>query len=232
MSCGARSLVLKYHSEGFSVRQIAAKIAELGRKYHFTTIHRLIKKHPSGLLTPHAPRRVSAGRPSAASQELFELIEGAMSDDNSLTSQELCVLAQNTLGETVTQRAMRHYRSRLGWYSTAAKYCQLIRLANRPIRVQWCEKMIAHHRRFHHSVFSDECTVAMENTRRKLFAKRGETLITLRGRPKHPFKLHVWAGISYWGATPIVVFDGKVRMNRELVKRIVEEHYLPWMHRV
>jgi hypothetical protein len=52
MSIIVRALVLKYHHEGLSVRQITAKIAEIGHSYHFTTIHHFLAKHGTSLKLP------------------------------------------------------------------------------------------------------------------------------------------------------------------------------------
>ena len=37
--------------------------------------------------------------------------------------------------------------------------------------------------------------------------KKGSERI-LRGRPKHPFKVHVWGGITKKGASDVVIFTG------------------------
>ena len=44
-------------------------------------------------------------------------------------------------------------------------------------------------------------------------------------RPKHPLKVHVWAGISMEGRTAICIFEGI--MNKELFVNILDLT-LPW----
>ena len=44
-------------------------------------------------------------------------------------------------------------------------------------------------------------------------------------RPKHPIKIHVWAGISMRGTTRLILFDGI--MDAELYVRILEKALLP-----
>ena len=46
-------------------------------------------------------------------------------------------------------------------------------------------------------------------------------------RAKHPVKVHVWAGISWQGATGVCVFEGK--MNAPLYVRILERTLLPFL---
>ena len=47
-------------------------------------------------------------------------------------------------------------------------------------------------------------------------------------RAKHPVKVHVWAGISWQGATEICIFEGK--MNAPLFVSILERTLLPFLH--
>ena len=46
-------------------------------------------------------------------------------------------------------------------------------------------------------------------------------------RAKHPVKVHVWAGISWQGATGVCVFEGK--MNAPLYVLILERTLLPFL---
>jgi len=46
-------------------------------------------------------------------------------------------------------------------------------------------------------------------------------------RPKHPIKVHVWAGISLKGPTNIVIFEGI--MDAELYVKIIKESHLPFI---
>ena len=47
-------------------------------------------------------------------------------------------------------------------------------------------------------------------------------------RPKHPTKVHVWAGISLQGPTPICIFEGIMR--KELYVDILREALLPFLN--
>ena len=49
-------------------------------------------------------------------------------------------------------------------------------------------------------------------------------------RPKHPVKVHVWAGISMRGRTGICIFDGL--MNAELYVTILQRTLLPFLYEV
>ena len=47
-------------------------------------------------------------------------------------------------------------------------------------------------------------------------------------RPKHPVKVHVWAGISVRGPTSITIFEGI--MDAEMYIEILRQNLLPFIH--
>jgi hypothetical protein len=57
---------------------------------------------------------------------------------------------------------------------------------------------------FEDVIWGDETTVQLESHQRHSYRKIGEPA-TPKPRPKHPLKLHVWAGISRRGPSPVVI---------------------------
>ena len=66
----------------------------------------------------------------------------------------------------------------------------------------------------------------MESHRRFCYRKDGEKARP-KPRPKHPTKVHVWAGISRKGATKVCIFEGI--MNAELYCEILKKTFLPFI---
>ncbi len=56
---------------------------------------------------------------------------------------------------------------------------------------------------FYDVIWSDVTTVQLESHRRHSYRKNGERAV-LKPHAKHPVKVHVWAGISNRGPTPVV----------------------------
>lgn len=77
---------------------------------------------------------------------------------------------------------------------------------------------------FDNVIWTDECTVQMESHRRFCCRKVG-CAPKPKPRPKHPLKVHVWAGISSQGRTAICVFDGI--MDKHLFVNILNSSLLP-----
>ena len=79
---------------------------------------------------------------------------------------------------------------------------------------------------FDNVIWSDETSVQMEPHRRFCWRKKGQKP-RYKPRPKHPVKVHVWAGISWNGATTAGIFDGI--MDAEFYCQILDEHLVPFI---
>ena len=61
--------------------------------------------------------------------------------------------------------------------------------------------------KFEDVIFTDECTVQLDHHGQLCFHKEKEGR-TLKQRPKHPVKVHIWGRILIYGATRLVMFTG------------------------
>ena len=94
-----------------------------------------------------------------------------------------------------------------GWTFQNTKYCQLIRDINKTTRLEFAQRVIATEDTFDNIIFSNECSISLQQFRRTCYWKVGEPP-KRKPKPKHPLKVYVWAGISRHGATKICVFEG------------------------
>ncbi len=99
---------------------------------------------------------------------------------------------------------VRRARQELGWVSTTPKYCQLIREVNKEKRLNWCNNVLAEEEKFENVIWTDE--YSWKHIVNAVTVKR----VIQKGKPKHPIKVHLWGGISNRGATPLVIFTGKL----------------------
>ena len=98
---------------------------------------------------------------------------------------------------------------------------------NQEKRMKWClAQQDKRDLEFEDVIWSNECTIQLESHQRINFHKKGEPL-KYRMRPKHPPKLHVWAGISRRGATKVVIFSGTMTVTRYV--NILEAGLLPFL---
>ena len=59
-------------------------------------------------------------------------------------------------------------------------------------------------------IFTDECSVELQHHSHRCYGRKGEA----KKLPKHPLRVHVWAGISARGATPTVFFTGTLSSHK------------------
>lgn len=79
---------------------------------------------------------------------------------------------------------------------------------------------------FDNVIWTDESSIQLESHRRHSYRK-GEPAV-LKPRPKTPVKVHVWAGISKKGPTPIIIFEGI--MDADLYIEILQQGLLGFIH--
>lgn len=65
---------------------------------------------------------------------------------------------------------------------------------------------------FNNVIWTDETSVQIETHKRLCYRKEGEPPRP-KPRPKHPTKVHVWAGISKVGATHVCIFEGTMNQK-------------------
>ena len=95
---------------------------------------------------------------------------------------------------------------------------------NKRKRLLWCKEQLKYNEEFIDVIFTDECSVQLEQHSRICFRKQSQPR-KLKPRPKHPLKLHIWGGISSRGATRVIMFSGI--MDAEKLKSIFRAGLLP-----
>ena len=121
-------------------------------------------------------------------------------------------------------------RSMLGWTFCGSKYCQVIRPRNKLKHMMWAVENLPEvlSGGFEDVSWTDETSVPLESHRRHSYRKKGLPAV-LKPHPKHPAKVHVWAGISKKKRTLIVTFDST--MDATLYIKIIQHGLLPFIQR-
>ena len=96
-------------------------------------------------------------------------------------------------------------------------------------RFSWCKEQISVKETFDNVIFTDECSVQLDNHGRLCFRKKTEPK-KLKPRPKHPIKVHVWGGISHKGSTSIVIFTGTLTAIRYCT--ILDQSLKPFIEKI
>ena len=165
-------------------------------------------------------------------------LTGTMSDyinkcyrkDDELSARDLQAQITSKFGASLSLSTIKRVRARLGWIKSGPRYCQLVRAANRRKRVMFARHVLWHRDTFDNVIFSDECTVMLEQHAKLCFRKKFDLVPKLKPTVKHPYKVHVWAGISKRGPTPLVIFDGI--MDATFYTTILQSSLLPFIRDV
>ena len=130
-------------------------------------------------------------------------------------------------GVMVHSSTVLKYRKEQGWTLQNTRYHQMIREANKAMRLEFAQRVIDTGDTFNNVVFGNESSTSLEQFRRTCYRKIDETAMR-KPRPKRHLKLHVWAGISRDGATKISIFEGI--MEASLYCSILERTLItfPW----
>ena len=164
-----------------------------------------------------------SGSPPKLSPAVQQIIENAMQEDDETTATQIQTkLALSNI--YVSLSTIVRNRLTLGWTYRGSAYCQLIRQQNKEKRLQWAQTYL--HDDFENVIWSDETTVQLETHSRHCYRKEGNKPRP-KPRPKHPIKVHVWAGISKKGATEVCIFEGIMAapLYREILERTLLENF-------
>ena len=127
----------------------------------------------------------------------------------------------------MSKRTVLKGRKQLGWTHCGSAYCQLIHDVNKEKRLEWA--LANRNDDFQDVIWTDETTVRLECHRRFSCRKKGQKPC-YKPRPKHPTKVHVWAGISWNGTTKISIYDGI--MNAEMYVDNLSRYLVPFCQEV
>ena len=202
--------------------QIIRCLAEVGYTVSKADVLKFLHHYRETGTIAHAPGTDQA---SKLTDQLREIIEDQMKKNDETTGLELQkLLKKEVKGFDASVSSILRWRNDLGWTAKGTKYCQMIREVNKEKRLKWATEN--QDTSFENVIFTDETTVQMETHRRTCCYKRG-CKPRYKRKPKHPVKVHVWAGISSRGRSRLTIFEGK--MNAPLFISILRQSLIPFI---
>ena len=217
-----RTQIKLLQKQGLHPAEILRLLKTEGVAVSLASVVRIIKKLKTTGSLANLPR---SGRPAKISDEAKVFINRQMRKDDEMTSCRI----KNKLakcGTDVSSSTVRRAWTQLGWTLQRAGYCQLIRDVNKTKRLEFAQRVLESEDTFHNVIFSDESSISLTQYRRTCYRKVDEPG-KRKPKPKHPLKVHVWAGISKHGATKVCIFDGI--MDADLFCNILESTLVPFV---
>ena len=231
LDLNARKRVVVLNRAGYSSSEICHRLKEEDIIVTVRSINWLLQKFQKHGCIRDLPRRK---RQRKITDEMRKAINEMMEADDELTSTKLrSQLVEKHPTLKVSLNTLKRACKENGWVNTRPHYCQLIHEVNRIKRKEWCEQQLANKEDFRNVVFCDECSVQLDHHERLCFRRKLQPR-RLKGRPKHPAKIHIWGGISVCGATQIVMFSGNMDAIRygEILKASLLQRCHPRGHRL
>jgi len=193
-----------------------------GLPVSYPSVARIVSKVK---LTGSIKNSARSGHPRKLNEAGKSFIEVQMRTNDETTSRQI----QRRLtrrGVMVHSSTVQRYHKEQGWTLQNTRYCQMICEANKAKRLEFAQQVINTGDTFDNVVFSDESSISLEQFRRTCYRKIDEPA-KRKPRPKHPLKLHVWAGISRHGATKICISEGI--MEASLYCSTLESTLIPFL---
>ena len=214
-------LALRNISYAEIVRRI---LAEDGISVSRITVRRIAKRFIDGDSFKHI-----SGRPSVFNHEHLEFINIQMEGNDQLTTSELQESFHEEFNFNPSESTIARARRNLGWIKSGPRYCQLVSEKNCVKRLEFATNCVKNKDTFENVIFTDESSIWLNCYNAVCFRKLGQEG-RYKPRAKHPFKVHVWAGISMRGATNIFIFTGIMDASF-YVGKILKEQLLPFLVR-
>jgi hypothetical protein len=114
-----------------------------------------------------------------------------------------------------------------GYTHSSPRYCGMVRGPNLVKRTEFCMELIRSNEKFDDVIFTDESTIQLNDNKSVCYRQKGR-LAPRFPKPKHPLKVHVWAGISRKGPTKPLVFNG-IMKKEFFVEEILDKTLRPFV---
>ena len=131
-------------------------------------------------------------------------------------------------GLKVSTAAIKRARKKLGWVKSGVRYCQLVKEKNRIERLVFAQNWLATKEDFSNIIFTDESSIWLEN-HAKICFRRINAPAKLKPKVKHPYKVHVWAGVRTRGTTDTAIFTG-IMPKDFYVDTILSKYLVPFIN--
>lgn len=221
--------IIRRHREGQKTTSIQRRLAEKGLRISWDTVKYYIDKFQKGDFDDHVlPEVKDSTTPkfNDLTTEDVNAVKESLSTNPVQSARDVQKLLTDRgaeVGYTTTRKAI----AAAGFTNATPRYCQLIRDANKLKRIEFCNMLIDSNDDMSNIIFTDETSVQLHQNRQTTYRPKG-SVPTMCPKPKHPLKVHLWAGISRRGPTPVLMFEGIMKADF-FTTEILQNTLLPFI---
>lgn len=197
--------IIRRYEKGDKAKTIRRELCDNGLEVTRRQIEHLIKQYVKGYF--RTDMHTTNAKPTiAVAHRDMEIVSTSLTANPDQSARDLRrQLLQD--GSKVSLSTVKRVIKRCGFTSDVPRYSHMVRFANQQPRVEFCNMLINTNDTLDDIIFTDESSVQLHNNKSSCYRPIGKGNRQLP-KPKHPLKVHVWAGISRRGATPIFIFEG------------------------
>jgi transposase len=151
--------------------------------------------------------RPRAGTPVKLTAPLVRTVGAMMKGKKNRSTRRVAKLIQERKNVVISKSSVHRAAKKAGLTSYKRQKKPLLTDDQKARRLQFARKF--RHQRWRCVLFSDEKTFELFGHPKNDFVwHTSAAAVPSSPKVKHPPKLHVWAGMSYYGKTELVIFDG------------------------
>lgn len=176
--------------------------------------------------TKSCPKYQERGTSNLMSYQDLQIIKETFTDDPLQSSKDIHKLLR-ARGTNTSISTTRKAIAVAGFTTAKPRYCGFIRDMNKLKRINFCNQLIDNNDNLENVIFTDETSVQLHQNKLICYRPKG-SLPTMRPKPKHPLKVHVWAGINRRGPTPVIMLEGIMKATF-FTTEILQNTLLPFI---
>ncbi|KAF8384562.1 hypothetical protein PRIPAC_73704 [Pristionchus pacificus] len=215
--------VATWSEQGFSASEIVHKCLQIGKRLSKSRVLRLLKKKIVVEKKRYTPSTIVD---KEKIDPIFKYVFDVYREDSQKDSDDVVKEIADQFGEKLTPNIVKRIREAQGLGTDGVRYGHSVRLANRAPRVAFCTHHLSVGTMFTHHVFTDESMVQSGRRGRLCYVLKGDIERRVKPRFKHPPQLMIWGGISWEGATSLVILRKDVRVDGGVYQKMIHDVYL------
>ena len=218
--------IISLFRDGWSPKAIQRKFNDEGQLAGWSTIKDVIKKYQRGDIGYSVPEEQPIPRFNKIYDDDIAVIQAAFSENCRQSSRDI-MRRLACRGTNASKSTVKKAIKAAGFTATKPRYCQMIRAPNKEKRVEFCKQLLDTNDNFNDVIWSDECSIQLHDNKVVIY-RPTDGLAEMVSQPKHPYKIHVWGGISRRGSTNLLIFDGILK-KEFFVEHILKNTLLPFI---
>lgn len=223
--------IIAFYKQSWPVHAIVRKLADRGIDVSWGTIKNVIKRYQYGKIGYDHFIQKDQNLPSFhyITDHDIQFVKTALIEKPTRTSTDIQRLLSDK-GTLTSNSTVKKVIDAANFTATVPRYGQMVKEQNKLKRVQFAREVITNNDKFNNVIFTDECSVQLHDNKIVVYREK-DSVAPVLPKPKHPLKVHVWAGISRRGTTRILIFEDIMDANF-YIHTILTTGLIPFINRV